>query len=129
MDVQRLGKNMGYMIESLNKMDETNYCKAGRAVLEHHFDNHKHCGNWCKQKGMTALQLSQSSRYYWSKMKDKDLYDELNRLIECFISFKRLKEVAHGMDTNDMNESINNMISYFAPKNQVYCGTRCWKML
>jgi hypothetical protein len=34
-----------------------------------------------------------------------------------------LKEVAHGMDTN-VNESINNTVSYFAPKNRVYCKTR-----
>jgi hypothetical protein len=42
--------------------------------------------------------------------------------INWFITFDRLKEVAHGMDTQ-VNESFNNTASWFAPKNKVYCGS------
>ena len=67
---------------------------------------------------MTAQQLQQSERLYRCKTKDKDLYERLAKIIARFITFDRLKEGAHGMDTN-VNESLNNTISYFAPKNRV----------
>jgi hypothetical protein len=72
---------------------------------------------------MTNEQRVASDRYYRNKEKDAALYAELNKMIQRFISPDKLREVAHGMDTN-VNKSINNTISYFAPKNRVYCGTR-----
>jgi hypothetical protein len=116
MNVQRLGKNMGYMIKSLQTLPEDKWHSSGMAVLEHHFDNHVFCGPWCRRKHLSILQRQSSDRYYRNKEKDAALYEELNRLIQRFISVDKLKEVAHGMDTN-VNESINNTISYFAPKN------------
>jgi hypothetical protein len=47
MDVRRLGKNYGYMARTLPHLTEDQYCFAAKAVLEHHFDNHVYCGNWC----------------------------------------------------------------------------------
>jgi hypothetical protein len=56
MDVQQLRKNMGYMIKALKDMDESMYCCAAKAVLEHHFDNHEHCDEWCRRKTMTPTE-------------------------------------------------------------------------
>jgi hypothetical protein len=122
MDSTRIGKNFGYMIRCLKDLPETHYCTAGMAVLEHHFDNHEHCGGWCRRKSMTAAQKKESIRYYRCKTKDAKLYKILSDKLERFIAFDRLKEVAHGMDTQ-VNESFNNTASWFAPKNKVYCGT------
>ena len=72
---------------------------------------------------MTAEQLRKSKRFYRCKTKDAALYKKLQEILARFVSLDRLKEVAHGMDTN-VNESINNTISYFAPKNRVYCSSR-----
>lgn len=122
-DVQRIGKNCGYMIRSLPKLEEDKCCEAATAVLEHHFDNHKHCGAWCKRRTMTPLQQHESGGHCRSKEKDAKLCGVLSDLMARFVEFKRLKEVAHGVDTNT-NESINNAISYFAPKNWLHCSTR-----
>ena len=92
-------------------------------MLEHHFDNHQFCGEWCKRKRLTAEAAAANERYYRCKTKDKALYDALLTIVGKYISFHRLKEIAHGMDTN-ANESINNTISYFPPKNHVYCATQ-----
>ena len=62
-------------------------------------------------------------RFYRSMTKDVALYNKLKEIIERFVTFDRLKEVAHGMDTN-VNESFNNTFSWLAPKNKVYCGTQ-----
>jgi hypothetical protein len=123
MDVRRIRKNFGYMVKTLSKRDESEYESAGRAVIEHHFDNHEHCGAWCRRKWMTKQQREASERFYRCKVKDAKLYSILNEIVSKYITTARLKEIAHGMDTN-MNESLNNMISYFAPKNRVYCKSR-----
>ena len=117
MDVKRIGKNFGYFARSLPKMEEHEYCQRARAILEHHFDNHENCGDWCKRRRLSQEEALASERYYRCKTKDKDLYDALSPIVNKYITLQRLKEIAHGMDTN-ANESINNTISYFAPKKQ-----------
>jgi Zinc knuckle len=42
--------------------------------------------------------------------------------ISRFITVERLKEISYGMDTQ-VNESFNNTVSWFAPKNKVYCAS------
>lgn len=58
-----------------------------------------------------------------NKKEDAKLYNILSDKIERFILLDRLKEVAHGMDTQ-ANESFNNAASWLAPKNKVYCGSK-----
>jgi hypothetical protein len=111
MDVKRLGKNFGYMARSLPKLQPEQYCLTAKAVLEHHFDNHMHCGEWCRRRLMSPEQQAASERYYRSKTKDAELYKTLSSIVDKYITQTRLEEIAHGMDTN-ANESINNTISY-----------------
>jgi hypothetical protein len=123
MDVTHLGKNFGYMIKGLKwHEDESQYEGAGIAVLEHHFDCHDHCGAWCPRKRLREAQRLASERFYRCKIKDAALYDTLYKKLSRFISLDKLKEVAHGMDTQ-VNEGFNNTVSWFAPKNKVYCGS------
>ena len=123
MDAKRIVKNFGYMAKSLPQMNECHFCTAGKAVLEHHFDNHEYCGAWCRRRNMTAEQRKASGQFYRCKVKDAELYKALHDIVSRFIEHDRLKESAHGMDTN-VNESLNNTISYLAPKNRVFCSTR-----
>ncbi|CAB9531379.1 unknown protein [Seminavis robusta] len=39
-----------------------------------------------------------------------------------FTSPRKLQDVGHGGDTQ-VNESLNNLISHYAPKNRTYCGS------
>jgi hypothetical protein len=121
MDATRIGKNFSYMVRQFTRMDESRYCDAAKAVLEHHFDNHAYCGGWCPRRRNPTM--SNRGYYYRCKTKDAKLYVKLQEILERFITPERLKEVAHGMDTQ-CNESFNNTFSWLAPKNKVYCGTR-----
>jgi hypothetical protein len=123
MDATRLGKNFSYMIRQLPRLQEDQYEACGKAVLEHHFDNHEFCGPWCPRKRLAAdaPEWLDKERYYRSKSKDALLYKKLEELVARFITLDRLKEVAHGMDTQ-VNESMNNTFSWLAPKNKLYCG-------
>lgn len=110
-------------------MPKEEYEAAGKAVLEHHFDNHEFCGNWCRRKTETPEQQEAGKRYYRSKTTDSKLYEKLSEVISRFITLDRLKDVGHGMDTQ-VNESFNNTASWFAPKNKVFCGSRSlWNRL
>jgi hypothetical protein len=107
-------------------MPENQYLSAGQAVLHHHFDCHDYCAAaWCYRKRLTAAErlLPQNKRFYRSMTKDVVLFEKLQPMVERFVTIDRLKEVAHGMDTQ-VNESFNNTFSWLAPKNKVYCGSQ-----
>lgn len=111
------------MVRSLPSIAEDKCEAAGLAAVEHHFDNHKHCGAWCQWKKMSAEEMKAKELHYRCKKKDASLHEQLNEIMACFLTFERLKELAHGMDTN-ANESINDTIAHFAPKNRVFCTAR-----
>lgn len=122
MDAIRLGKNFGYMIRALPNRPKDKHVDDAKAVLEHHFDEHKWCGDWCLRKKQTPEQRQRTNQHHRSKTKDALLYEKLKDIICRFISAEALAEVSHGMDTQ-MNESLNNTVSWFAPKNKVFCST------
>jgi hypothetical protein len=76
------------------------------------------------RKDLTPEQALASPCYYRDKKKEADakLYAVLSDKLARFITLDRLKEVAHGMDSQ-VNESFNNTVSWLAPKNKVYCGS------
>lgn len=122
MDATRIAKNYGYFIRTLPDLQEHEYEVRARAVLEHHFDNHEFCGDFCRRRKMTEDELVNGERYYRCHEKDAELYKILVKIVSRFVTFDRLQEVAHGMDTQ-VNESFNNTASWLAPKNKMYCGT------
>jgi len=121
MDAIRIGKFFGYMIRALPNRPKEKHVDDAKAVLEHHFDEHKWCGDWCLRKRQTPERKQQTNQCYRSKTKDTLLYEKVKAIVECFVTAEALAEVSHGMDTQ-MNESLNNAISWFAPKNKVFCS-------
>ena len=122
MDASRIGKNYGYMIRSLARMPKAAHQDASKAVLYHHFDEHKYCGAWCRRKDASAEDRKDSERYYRCLKKDAKLFTVLEELIERFVTPEALEDLCHGMDTQ-VNESLNNTIAWFAPKNKSYCSS------
>jgi hypothetical protein len=84
-------------------------------------------GVWCKRKLLSDADrmLPANMRYYRSMTNPQDaaLFNVLEPIVQPFVTVARLKEVAHGMDTQ-VNESFNNTFSWLAPKNKVYCGSQ-----
>jgi hypothetical protein len=109
MDSTRIGKNFGYMARTLKERPPSEFVDAAKACLDHHFDCHIYCGDWCKRK------------YYRCKEKDAKLYALLVEKMSRFVTHERLSEMAHTLDTN-MNEAFNQICTWFAPKNKVFAG-------
>jgi hypothetical protein len=122
MDSTRIGKNFGYMARTLKQRPQEEFQDAAASVLEHHFDNHVHCGDWCKRKNETEEDRKRSVKYYRCKTKDAKLYGLLHQTIARFVTDDRLIEMAHTLDTN-MNEAFNQICTWFAPKNKVFAGS------
>jgi hypothetical protein len=122
MDSTRIGKNFAYMARTLKGRPQCEYVDAAKAVLEHHFDCHEYCGDWCKRKEETVEQRQRVIKYYRCKNKDAKLYNLLSGKLERFITLDKLIEMAHGMDTN-VNEAFNQVCTWFAPKNKVFAGS------
>jgi hypothetical protein len=122
MDSTRIAKNFGYMARTLKTRSEAEYDDAAKACLEHHFDNHEHCGSWCKRKALSDEEKKKSVKYYRSKKNDSELYELLKTSIERFCTHDKLLDMAHTLDTN-MNEAFNQICTWFAPKNKVFSGS------
>ena len=122
-DIIRIATNFAYMTRTLPGIDPSEYQDRGKAVVEHHFDNHEHCGKFCRRKTQTEEQQEKTRKFYRCKTIDSELYAALTKLVSRFITQKALEEVGHGMDTL-VNESLNNTISWFAPKNKTYSRTQ-----
>jgi hypothetical protein len=72
--------------------------------------------------GVGRAEETEINKYYRCKTKDAKLYALLSTTIRRFTSLDKLAELAHGMDTN-VNEGFNNICTWFAPKNKVFCGS------
>ena len=121
-DVLRIATNYAYMMRTLTSIPKEQWLEAALAVLEHHFDNHEHCGKFCQRKNMSEEQRRLSDKIYRCKTTDKDLYDYLANVLARFITIEALEEVGHGGDTQ-VNESLNQTITWYAPKNKTYAGS------
>ena len=121
-DIMRVSTNFAYCVRTLSSKPIDEYELAGKAVVEHHFDNHEFCGDFCKRKLLTAEQKEASNKIYRSKEENKKLYLFLTNTVARFITLDALKEVGHGSDTQ-VNESLNNFVAWLAPKNKTYSGS------
>jgi len=121
-DILRLTMYYGYFIRQLKDHPEDEWVDSAKAIVDHHFDSHEHCGAWCLRKSETQEQRSKSNKTYRDKTREGELYSILCDAIAPFISLSCLRELGHGANTN-VNESLNNTISWFAPKNRTYSGS------
>jgi len=112
-----------WLASSLKDAPSGDYVNKGKAALEHHFDNHNHCGDWCPRKNKTQAERDATKKRCRCKNKDAKLCVLLEEMLLNYVAFERLSDVAHGMDTNCC-EAFNNFMTWFAPKNKVYCGSR-----
>jgi len=114
------------MVRTLPQQTKDNYETCGKAVLDHHFDDHAYCGDWRSRKHLSTEEKADSTKCYRNKERDAKSYEELHDCIARFVTKEALCEVAHGMNTQ-CNESFNNVVAWIAPKNKVYSKSNSLK--
>lgn len=127
-DCFTLKKNCGYMSKQIQTAPKSDWLEAGKAVLDHHFEDRSHCGDGgCKRPCLSKNELEAdrkaSGKHYRCKKRDAKVCKCLRGIVSPFIASNTLMEIAHGHDTQ-INESLNNTISWMALKNKTFCGSR-----
>jgi hypothetical protein len=119
-DTYRLKRNFGYCLLSYHTSEFDIFQEKSKAVLEHHFNNHTHCDDWCAMKKVDATQAVRGNLKYRCKKEHPKLYKDLCQIVEHFTETEKLRECHHGY-SSQKNESLNRLISQFVPKDRTYC--------
>jgi hypothetical protein len=80
------------------------------AVLEHHFNNHDSCGDWCKAVLGTEEEMRQTGLRFRCKVHNKELYLFLKKHDDKFMVDAKLRQLYHQYDTNNV-EGCNNIFA------------------
>jgi hypothetical protein len=95
---------MGYFIKMYRLEPFPEFVQRSQAVLEHHFNNHSLCGKWCafsmdlepeKRKEITT----EMAKKFRDKIKQKGLYELVQKLTMHLLSPERLQECHHSYDS------------------------------
>lgn len=102
-DAERLKRNMAWTLK-LKPLEEDctydDFKNAVQAVLNHHFNDHALCGNWCQAKNLTLVELSTKGLKYHDKLKDNNMYLMFKKVHDEFMKEENLIQLFHTQDTN-----------------------------
>lgn len=135
-DCIRTSTNCAHFMRTLSMRPKSEWMTGATSVLDHHFDVHKNCGDWCVRKkqlqqSTTAEQNTDrtaegNNKFCHCMTKDAKLCSELTARIARFTAMEGLEEVGHGWDTQ-VNESLNDSVTWLAPKNKHCSGSQSLK--
>eukprot|EP00978_Attheya_sp_CCMP212_P020783 scaffold60025_cov35-Attheya_sp.AAC.1 len=77
---------------------------ASKAVLEHHFNNHEFCGDWCPAK----RGIKKGS--YRCKEEHSKFYESLKGVMDVYATPERMRELHHEFSTQG-NEAMDNAVT------------------
>jgi hypothetical protein len=125
-DRDRLKQNFCYARAKNVQEDFAVFKEAFKPSIEHHFNNHTLCGEWCAAKKLTDQGKSAAHLHYRSKVKDEKMYEKIKAVHAVFTSDEKLSEIHHKVNTN-LSESANFVVTKFLPKHKHYGTTICDK--
>ena len=83
-DCLRLKRNFAWWLFTASHTDIVDFGKSGLAVVEHHFNNHEFCGEWCPHK-KNKDDIERLTKYR-SKTSTKPLYDKCMEILLKFLT-------------------------------------------
>jgi hypothetical protein len=119
-DAYRLKRNFGYWLLSSHTETFDIFTEKSKAVVEHHFNNHIHCGDWCPMRKVTnATKTATGNLKYRCKKENAILYKQIIEIMGRFVKPEKLRECHHGY-SSQKNESMNKLISRYTPKDRTF---------
>jgi hypothetical protein len=119
-DACRLKRNFGHWTLSCHTMTSDMFREKSKAVVEHHFNNHTHCGDWCAMKNADATKAAIGELKHRCKKENKKMHEDISQIMDRFTETEKLKECHHGC-SSQKNESMNRVISRHVPKDRTFC--------
>ena len=123
-DAERLKRNLSYAIRGNCDKTIDDLTTAVKSVLEHHFNNHEFCGDWCQCKGKTEEELKDLKLKYRDKSIHAKFYAQLQPIFQKCLD--KIADVYHTYNSN-INEGFNKLICKFVPKDRNFNGTKEYK--
>jgi hypothetical protein len=120
-DAERMKRNFAYFLHMYRKHPFHEFQKAGQAVLEHHFNNHELCGDWCPANKWQGEDKDKMLKYRCKKINAK-LYEQMKQIHDIYTEPDNLRDIWHEVHSNKC-ESLNGFITKFLPKHKHYCRT------
>ena len=124
-DAERMKRRMSWTLRLHSGGTFEEFVRAVLAVLEHHFNNHEHCGDWCKsarEEQGTEEEMRERGLRFRCKEKDAKLYDFMKTHHESFMEEAKLRQLWHQYDTN-LVEAFNKFLTKFLRKDKTWCQT------
>jgi hypothetical protein len=114
-DAYRLKHNFGYWLLSSHMETFDIFTEKSKVVVEHHFNCHVHCGNWCSMKKVNATKTATGNLKYCCKKDNALLYIQIIQVMgRLFVKPEKLRQCHHGY-SSQKNESMNKLISRYTP--------------
>ena len=126
-DCEMIQYNLGSYIKQYRHLPLEDFVADSDCVYLHHFNDHSKCGTWCKYSlklpvEKRTIQTEELARKYRCKIRNKDMFEVVKQKLSPYLTSDSLTDINHKFDTQ-INEAINEMITSYAPKNRVFCGT------
>jgi hypothetical protein len=122
-------QNFWYFLHMYRTAPWKKFRHALNAVIEHHFNNHEYCEEWCPvlkrreriNKG-EIKEEEESDLKYHCKKRNARLYTQMRAYHDAYTTDSSLWELWHQVHSNKC-ESLNGFITRFLPKHKHYCQT------
>jgi hypothetical protein len=128
-DAERLKRNFSYFLHMYRTAPWEKFRHNSNAVIEHHFNNHDYCEEWCpvlkrreRIKKGEIEEDEESELKYRCKTRNARLYTQLRAYHDAYTTDSSLWELWHQVHSNKC-ESLNGFITKFLPKHKHYCRT------
>ena len=123
-DAERMKRRMSYTLKLHTGGTYEEFKKAIMAVLEHHFNEHKYCSDWCPSSGNknSGVDVHKIRLRFQSKDSNKDMYEFMKKHHEEFMQEDKLKQLYHLYDTQKV-EGFNKLLTKLLHKDKTYCQT------
>ncbi len=90
-DALRLKRNYAWWLFSGVNLTYAQFKQSAKSPVLHHFNDHSHCGTWCKHTTKSEEELSKLKKYRCKKQNEK-LYLQCEEIIERISTKERPKE-------------------------------------
>ena len=121
-DAERLKRNFTYCMRGADLGDFQGFVDSMPAVLEHQFNCHDWCGDWCPVRRILAEKKTVDHLKYRDKEADAKLYKQLKEFFCRYTTEDKLQEIFHDDHTNCC-ESFIFFVTKVLPKHKVLCRT------
>ena len=120
----RLKRSWGYMIKQNRGGSLEQMIRAAKAPLDHIFNDHKYCGDWCLAvKAKKQGKIYNNPRGWLCKEKNKKEYNQIHEIVSKYGDRFFLKQSLHPFDTQT-NEALNQAQACLTPKSKVFHSSR-----